>query len=58
MPSTALSPTPFVYVQTDVPHGQTLLAWRRDRDEARRSARPRRRFRFPQLRTPRLRVAT
>jgi hypothetical protein len=45
MPSTTLTPTPFVYVTTDVPAGQSLLDWRRDRVAAARKPR-----RFPRLR--------
>jgi hypothetical protein len=45
--STDLDATSFAYIQCDVPEGQTLAEWRRERDAARRAARrPRRRYRF------------
>jgi hypothetical protein len=41
MNSMALTPQSFLYVDTDVPVGQTLVGWRRDRDAARRPSRRR-----------------
>ena len=43
----------FNYVDSDVPPGQTLREWRRDRERARRDERARTRRRFGLLR-PRL----
>jgi hypothetical protein len=49
--SADLAPTSFAYVDCDVPAGQSLDEWRRQRDAARRAERPaRRRFRTPRLR--------
>jgi len=43
MTSTSPSSTSFAYIDSDVPDGQTLVEWRRDRDAARRAQRrPRR----------------
>ena len=45
--SAELQATSFAYVECDVPEGQTLTQWRRERAAARRAAQPpRRRFRF------------
>ncbi|HEX8121089.1 MAG TPA: hypothetical protein VF549_07475 [Solirubrobacteraceae bacterium] len=44
-----VSPTPFVYVQSDLRPDQTLAAWRGQRNDARRAARRPRRL---QLRLP------
>jgi hypothetical protein len=41
--SADLQATSFAYVDCDVPEGQTLAEWRRERDAARRAAQPRRR---------------
>ena len=41
MTSTA-APTVLLYVECDIPEGQTLTAWRTDRDRERRAARTRR----------------
>jgi hypothetical protein len=51
MTSTRLfSSTSFVYLNSDVPEGQTLTEWRQARDAARRAARgPRRGLRVPRL---------
>ena len=49
MTSTRFSPTPFAYIECDVPAGQTLVAWRRERDAA-RSSRSRRRSWLPRIR--------
>jgi hypothetical protein len=38
MTSTA-APTVLLYVESDIPEGQTLTAWRTDRERARRAAR-------------------
>lgn len=43
MTSTIPSPHAFAYVDSDVPPDQTLAEWRRERDEARRTERRRRR---------------
>ncbi|HEV2786506.1 MAG TPA: hypothetical protein VGV67_08975 [Solirubrobacteraceae bacterium] len=56
MTSTAPSSTAFLYVEADVPAGQTLVEWRRERHLARQAARARRSFRLPFPR--RLRWAT
>jgi hypothetical protein len=56
-----VSPTPFVYVQSDLRPDQTLAAWRAERNEARRAARRPRRLRrpaFPALPTLRPRFAS
>ena len=53
MITTALDHTSFLYVDSDVPPGQTLREWRRARELARREARRRERRRFGLLR-PRL----
>lgn len=51
MTSTTPSPHAFAYVDSDVPPDQTLAEWRRERAEARRAERPRRRTRLiPRLR--------
>ena len=55
MTYTPLSPTPFAYIQADVPAGQTLIEWRRERTAAKRAARRPLRLGFL---FPRLRVAT
>ena len=48
MISTAPSSTAFLYVEADVPAGQTRGEWRRERDAARQAARTaRRRLRLP-----------
>jgi hypothetical protein len=45
--SAELQATSFAYVDCDVPEGQTLAEWRRERAAARRAAQPPRRgFRF------------
>jgi hypothetical protein len=45
--SADLQATSFAYVECDVPEGQTLSEWRRERAAARRAAQPQRRgFRF------------
>jgi hypothetical protein len=36
------APTVHFYVECDIPEGQTLTAWRTDRDRERRAARTRR----------------
>jgi hypothetical protein len=41
MTSTA-APTVLLYVESDIPEGQTLTAWRTDRERARRPAKTRR----------------
>ena len=51
MPATLLHTSAFLYVESDVPPGQTLVGWRRDRETARRSARRPGRFR-PRLHRP------
>jgi len=49
--STALpTETDFLYIDSDVPPGQTLREWRRERAEARAEARRRTRRRFALLR--------
>jgi hypothetical protein len=54
MTSTALlSPNSFLYVDSDIPEGQTLVDWRRARNAAAAASRPPRRG----LRLPRLRRA-
>jgi len=51
MTSTAPSSTSFAYIDCDIPDGQTLVEWRRDRNAARRAERRvRRTFRLPRLR--------
>jgi hypothetical protein len=51
MTSTAPASTSFAYIDCDIPDGQTLVEWRRDRVAARRAERPvRRTFRLPRLR--------
>ncbi len=48
--SADLDSTSFCYVASDVPDGQTLAEWRRDRDAARRAERrARRSLRLPHL---------
>jgi hypothetical protein len=42
--------TDFLYVDSDIPPGQTLREWRRERAEARTEARRRTRRRFAVLR--------
>lgn len=50
--SAELQATSFAYVECDLPEGQTLTEWRRERAAARRAAQPRRnRFSFA-LRKP------
>jgi hypothetical protein len=50
MTPTSPSSTSFAYIDSDVPDGQTLVEWRRDRDAARRAQRrPRRALRLPRL---------
>jgi hypothetical protein len=45
--SADLVATSFSYIDCDIPDGQTLAEWRRERNAARRAAQPpRRRFRF------------
>jgi hypothetical protein len=39
MTRTASTPAPFLYVETDVPAGQTLIEWRRERNLAQASHR-------------------
>ncbi len=39
MTSTTPSSTAFAYIDRDVPDGQTLAEWRRERNAARRAAR-------------------
>ena len=41
MTSTA-APTVLLYVESDIPEGQTLTAWRTDRERERRAGRERR----------------
>ena len=36
------APTVLLYVESDIPEGQTLTAWRTDRDREHRAARTRR----------------
>jgi hypothetical protein len=56
MTSTNLfSSTAFVYVNSDVPEGMTLRAWRRAREDARRQQSQARRARRAAARRPRLR---
>jgi hypothetical protein len=43
MITTALDQTSFLYVDSDVPPGQTLRDWAREREQARREARRRER---------------
>jgi hypothetical protein len=40
MPRTAPATAPFIYVDSDVPAGQTLVEWRRERNLERASHRP------------------
>ena len=44
MTSSSPSSTAFAYIDCDVPAGQTLVEWRRERDAARRAECPPRRF--------------
>ena len=53
MSTTVPTESGFLYVDTDVPPGQTLREWRRERAVARHEARRRTRRRFAVLR-PRL----
>ena len=50
MSTTLPTETSFLYVDSDVPPGQTLREWRRERAEARAEARRRSRRRFAVLR--------
>ena len=52
MATNHLTSTSFAYVECDIPEGQTLDEWRRERAAARRAERPARRL----LRLPRLRL--
>ena len=45
--------TPHIYIDCDIPEGQTLVEWRRDQVAGRRASRRRRR---PALRLPDLRL--
>lgn len=54
MTSTTPSSNAFAYIDCDIPAGQTLAEWRRERDAARRAGRrPRRSIRIPTLRRAR-----
>jgi len=50
MSTTAPTHTAFLYIDSDVPPGQTLREWRRDLERERREERRRERRRFSLLR--------